>query len=106
VGEATPLYIYAPGTAERIKHHVPEARIVAILRNPADRAYSAFLYALRLGIEPLTDFRRALQEEERRIRQNWHYVYRYRDRGLYYRQIKEYYEVFGSEKVGSGSTKI
>ena len=100
VGEATPLYIYAPGTAERIKHHVPEARIVAILRNPADRAYSAFLYALRLGIEPLTDFRRALQEEERRIRQNWHYVYRYRDRGLYYRQIKEYYEVFGSEKVG------
>ena len=100
VGEATPLYIYAPGTAERIKRHVPEARIVAILRNPADRAYSAFLYALRLGVEPLTDFRRALQEEERRIHRNWHYVYRYRDRGLYFRQIKEYYDVFGSEKVG------
>jgi hypothetical protein len=100
VGEASPLYIYAPGTARRIKHYVPEAKIVVILRNPADRAYSAFLYALRMGVEPLIDFRRVLQEEERRIQNNWHYVYRYRDRGFYYRQVKSFYEVFGPEKVG------
>ena len=56
VGEASPLYIYAPGTAERIKRYVPEAKIVALLRNPVDRAYSAFLYAVRIGVEPLTDF--------------------------------------------------
>ncbi len=100
VGEASPLYIYAPGTAERIKRYVPEARIVALLRNPADRAYSAFLYAVRIGVEPLTDFSRVLQEEERRIRDNWHYVYRYRDRGFYYGQLEAYYEAFGPKKVG------
>lgn len=100
VGEASPLYIYAPGTAERIRRYVPGARIVAILRNPADRAYSAFLYALRIGVEPLTDFAEALRAEKRRIGDNWHYVYRYRDRGCYYEQVRAYYDVFGPDRVG------
>jgi len=100
IGEASVLYIYAPGTAERIKRYVPEARLIALLRNPADRAYSAFLHAVRIGREPLTDFAQALREEERRIRDNWHYVFHYRNRGFYHEQLKRYYEVFGREKVG------
>jgi hypothetical protein len=100
VGEASPLYIYAPGTAERIKKYVPEARSIALLRNPADRAYSAFQHAVRIGVEPLTDFARALGEEEERIRNGWHYVFHYRSRGLYHEQIERYYEVFGRERIG------
>jgi Sulfotransferase family len=100
IGEASPLYHYAPGTAERIKKFVPEAKAIALLRNPADRAYSAFLYAVRIGSEPLTDFGRALREEENRIRAHWHYSLHYRNRGYYYAQIKRYYEVFGRERVG------
>jgi sulfotransferase family protein len=100
IGEASPLYIYAPGTPERIKKYVPEARSIALLRNPADRAYSAFLHAVRIGAEPLTDFAQALQREEDRIRDNWHYVFHYRTRGLYHAQLKRYYEVFGRERVG------
>ena len=100
IGEASTLYIYAPGTADRIRRYAPETKIVAILRNPADRAYSAFLYALRLGLEPLNDFAEALRVEKQRISDNWHYVYHYHDRGLYYRQLKAYYEAFGSERVG------
>ena len=100
IGEASTLYIYAPGTAERIKHYAPDAKIVAILRNPADRAYSAFLYALRIGVEPVADFAQVLRDEERRIRDDWHYVYRYRDRGFYYPQIEPYHRMFGPEKVG------
>jgi hypothetical protein len=100
IGEASPLYIYAPGTPERIKRYVPEARSIALLRNPADRAYSAYLHAVRIGVEPLTDFAQALREEEGRIRNNWHYVFHYRNRGLYHAQIKRYYEVFGRERVG------
>src|SRR5215218_4250689 len=99
IGEASPLYIYAPGTPERIKELIPEARTVALLRNPADRAYSAFLHALRIGVEPHTDFAQALREEEERIRNGWHYVFHYRNRGLYYEQLKRYYEVFGRERV-------
>ena len=63
IGEATPLYIYAPGTPERIERYVPGAKSIALLRHPADRAYSAFLYAVRIGAEPLTDFAQALRAE-------------------------------------------
>src|SRR5918994_33933 len=100
IGEASPLYIYAPGTAERIKRYVPEAKLIALLRNPADRAYSAFLHAVRIGREPLSDFAQALREEDDRIWYNWHYQFHYRNRGLYYAQLKRYFEVFGREKVG------
>jgi Sulfotransferase family len=100
MGEATPLYIYAPGTAERIGRYVPGAKSIALLRNPADRAYSAFLYAVRMGVEPLTDFAQALREEPLRMRDGWHYVFHYRSRGLYYRQLKRYYELFGRERLG------
>ncbi|TCJ15465.1 sulfotransferase [Rubrobacter taiwanensis] len=100
IGEASPLYIYVPGTARRIKRYVPEAKIVALLRNPADRAYSAFLNAVRYGGEPLTDFARALREEEERIRNDWHYVFHYRSRGFYHAQLERYYELFGRERVG------
>jgi hypothetical protein len=100
IGEATPLYIYAPGTAERIERYVPGAKSIALLRNPADRAYSAFLYALRMGVEPLTDFAQALREEPFRMRNGWHYIFHYRSRGLYYQQLKRYYEVFGRERFG------
>jgi hypothetical protein len=100
IGEATPLYIYAPGTPERIERHVPGAKSIALLRHPADRAYSAFLHAVRIGVEPLTDFAQALRAEPRRVRDGWHYVFHYRSRGLYYQQLKRHYEVFGRERLG------
>ena len=49
IGEASHCYLYEPGAVERIKHHVPEARLIAILRNPIDRAYSHFLHMVRNG---------------------------------------------------------
>jgi hypothetical protein len=100
IGEASPPYIYVPGTAERIARYAPNARVVALLRNPADRAYSAFLHAVRISREPLTDFAQALREEQNRVSENWHYTFHYRSRGFYYPQLKRYYEVFGREKVG------
>jgi hypothetical protein len=100
IGEASPLYIYAPGTAGRIKRYVPEAKLVALLRNPADRAYSAFLHARRIGKEPFRDFGEALRQEEGRIRDNWHYLFHYRNRGLYYAQLERYYEFFEREVIG------
>ena len=100
VGEASPPYIYVPGTAERIARYAPEARVIAILRNPAERAYSAFLHAVRIGREPLTDFAQALLQEEGRVRENWHYTFHYRSRGFYFAQLKPYFEVFERERIG------
>ena len=54
VGEASPVYLYSRGTAERIRGFRPDASIVAILRNPVDRAYSHYWLHVRLGAERLS----------------------------------------------------
>ena len=51
VGEASPLYLRSRVAAERIHRAVPDARIIAILRNPTDRAYSGYLMQVRKGRE-------------------------------------------------------
>ena len=63
IGEASHSYLYEPGAAAEIRRYAPEAKLIAILRNPIDRAYSHFLHMVRSGTEPLDDFAQALQEE-------------------------------------------
>jgi len=99
IGEASPSYLYLPEVPARMERHVPEARLIAVLRDPAERAYSAFLHTVRTGREPLDDFRAALRAEEGRIRENWHHLYHYKARGLYHEQLLRYHEAFGRDNV-------
>jgi hypothetical protein len=99
IGEASHHYLYEPGAATEIRRYVPEAKLIAILRNPVDRAYSHFLHMVRSGTEPLDDFTQALQEKgevgihKERIFQD------YIGRGLYYDQLKRYFGTFPREQV-------
>jgi hypothetical protein len=99
VGEATPQYLYAPEAPARIKRYVPDAKLVAVLRNPVERAYSAFLHRTRLGREPLTDFSEALREEEKRMREGWGLSFHYKNKGFYYAQLSRYIDLFGPERI-------
>jgi hypothetical protein len=99
VGEATPLYLYSPEAPKRIQHYIPDAKLIAILRNPIDRAYSSFMHCTRLGREPLRDFTRALQEEDRRIRENWSPIWHYKRAGFYYVQLKRYLDTFDKDRI-------
>jgi len=100
IGEASPLYIYVPKAVERIKHYIPDAKLVAILRHPVDRAYSNFIHWVQRGLEPLdSDFESIIQEEETRISQNWSPNYHYKNRGFYYEQLKRYFDVFDKEQI-------
>jgi hypothetical protein len=47
VGEASPLYLVDPRAAERIRHHIPKAKLIAILRDPAERAHTAYWMRVR-----------------------------------------------------------
>lgn len=85
--------------APRIQRRVPEAKLIAILRNSVERAYSDFLNTVRLGWEPLHDFRAALEAEERRIRAGWSPFYHYRAKGFYYEQVKRYVERFAPSQL-------
>jgi hypothetical protein len=98
-GEASTGYLHTPGAAERIRHHVPEARLMAILRNPIDRAYSAFLHAQRLGLEPLASFEQALDEEPDRVRTGWIGLTAYATVGMYAEQLERYIAVFPCQQI-------
>ena len=98
VGEASHSYLYEPGAAAEIRRYLPEAKLIAILRNPIDRAYSHFLHMVRSGTEPLDDFAQALQEEEVGIHKERTFQ-DYIGRGLYHDQLKRYFGTFPQGQV-------
>lgn len=97
-GESSPLYLYYPRSAERIRHHIPDAKLIAILRHPADRAYSQFLAKKRDGHE-LLSFGEALDAEEQRIADGWSHYWYYRPKGFYAAQLKRYFDLFPREQL-------
>ncbi len=64
--EATPDYLFHPLAAERGAALLPRARLVALLRDPVERAWSHYRHVVRLGREPL-DFESALDAEDERL---------------------------------------
>lgn len=98
-GDISPVYLYWPSAAHNIKRHIPWAKIIVALRNPADRAYSAYMHAVREGKEPLGDFGSALAAEPQRIRDNWGFLWRYADTGWYAAQLHRYYRLFPAEQI-------
>jgi Sulfotransferase domain len=50
-GEASPYYLVHPGVPERVRSVVPDARLLVILRDPVQRAASAYHHAVRVGAE-------------------------------------------------------
>ncbi len=99
IGEASPLYMYHPDAPRRIKAYIPSVKIVAILRNPAERAYSSYLHLLRDGREPSHDFAEALRLEAGRISAGWEHIWHYQAMGFYYAQLRRYYDLFSRDQI-------
>ncbi len=99
IGEASPGYLYSPKALERIHHYLPDARLIAILRDPVERAYSNFFNLVRQDIEPLTDFVQAMSLEEKRISNNWSFRWHYKQRGFYYTQLRRYFDLFDRDQI-------
>lgn len=87
MGEATPSYMYFDDAVERMASVVPEARLIAILRDPVDRAWSHYWRGRVWGLEEL-DFRRALEAEPERLQTADAGLFGYIDRGRYLRQLQ------------------
>lgn len=97
-GEASNGYMYAPHAAERIRHYIPNAKLIAVLRDPVDRAYSAYRHLVRDGRERLS-FEEALAAEPTRMAANWHPIWHYRQRGFYYAQLRRFFELFSRAQI-------
>lgn len=83
---ATTLY-YADAAAEALDKHFPDAKLIAVLRNPIERAESAHRFMTARGFESLS-ISDALREEPRRIAENWVPIFHYMRTGLYADQIE------------------
>jgi hypothetical protein len=66
-GEAAPYYIFHPLSPERARETVPQAKLIPLLSNPVDRAYSQYNHELRRGAETLP-FESAIERKEERLR--------------------------------------
>ncbi len=99
IGEASPLYLYDPRVATEIKRLVPNAKLIIILRNPVDRAYSAFLHLVRDHRETTRDFLTALQLEPTRIADRWEHIWHYVGMGRYAEQLTGYLQTFDREQI-------
>lgn len=99
VGEASHSYMYQPGAAERIHAYKADMKLVAILRQPAERAFSHFRQMVRDGREPIDDFLRALDEEDARVRERWWPDFHYGRIGLYGAQLERYFELFARDRI-------
>lgn len=99
VGEASVNYLYSETAPRRIHQHVPNAHLIAILRNPIERAYSHYLHLLRAGREPLRDFEAALAAEPERRRKGWEWSWHYTNMGFYHAQLVRYLEYFDRDQL-------
>ncbi len=110
-GEASPYYIFHPHAASRIANVLPDVRLIALLRNPVDRAYSHYQHSVKFGYEKLS-FEDALQRESevlpveiQRMESDPEYNsfahrhYSYVARGLYADQLERWLAVTDRERL-------
>jgi hypothetical protein len=98
-GESTPLYLADLAAHRRIRQAVPHARLIAILRDPVDRAYSNWAHLWADGLETIEDFVTACAAEPDRTAEGWGPFWRYLETGLYGRQLQHLYSVFPRDQV-------
>lgn len=106
VFEASPLYIFNPLVADRMFDLLPQVKIVAILRNPTERAISHYFHEKQRGYESLP-IMEALLEEERRMGaaiqskdyKNSSFIHHsYKSRGLYKEQLERFFKHFPQQQ--------
>ncbi len=78
----------------------PEMRIAIILREPVDRAYSAYQYMRARGFEPEEEFRTAFEREAERRAANWHHLWHYESMSRYADAVGAFLDAFPAEQVG------
>jgi len=99
VGEGSVFYLHRPEVLPRIDHDLPGVKTIAILRDPVERAFSAFSQMVREGREPETDFLRAVEQEDERQAAGWEWIWEYTGGSRYADRVERLLDVFGRDRV-------
>lgn len=111
-GEASPGYLFHPHAASRVVEHLPDVKVIALLRDPVRRAFSQWQHERRLGYEPIDSFEAALEAEAERTHNEYERLleepaydsyavrhYAYKLRGHYAPQIRRWQSAIGTEQI-------
>jgi hypothetical protein len=109
--DASGYYIYHPHAAARIAQDLPDAKILVMLRDPVERAFSAYRHEFARGYET-ESFERALELEDERVEPELekmlvdptyasfsHRHHSYRRRGFYAEQLERFTDALGHDQV-------
>lgn len=110
-GEATPTYVLHPKAPNRIKEIIPEVKLIFLLRNPIDRAFSHYSSIKKRGLESLSfedaitiEDNRLEGEYEKMLKENnyyskeWH-LHGYLSGGHYMQLLKNWFSIFERQKI-------
>jgi hypothetical protein len=98
-GESTPFYLYDRAAQRRLAADIPDVKVVVVVRDPVDRAYSNWAHLRADGLEPEADFLTAVRAEERRVEAGWAPFWHYRGLGTYGAQLRDLRRQLRAEQV-------
>jgi hypothetical protein len=98
-GESTPFYLWDKAAHLRIHQTVPNVKLIAIIRDPVDRAYSNWTHLWCDGLETEADFVAACRKEPERVAAGYAPFWRYLELGKYGEQFEHLFRVFSREQV-------
>jgi hypothetical protein len=99
IGEASTENLYhSEKVILYIQKYLGNPMIIIALRNPVERAFSAYTFLISEDREFLS-FEEGLEQEEKRRRDGWRQIWFYQDAGFYFRRVKDYLENFDDVKI-------
>ncbi|MFQ5571826.1 MAG: sulfotransferase [Rhodothermales bacterium] len=101
IGEASPRYFHSPVAPARIRTRIPDARLIALLRHPVERAFSQYMMMLNAGAYPYRPFEQVFREKARSV-ETWDqeplacYGFKL---SFYYDSLKRYFDCFSRDQI-------
>lgn len=99
-GEVTPGYMLLEKVPQRIKEFLPNIKLVFVVRNPIERAWSHYQHMVRRGLEDKEFLDALILEEERTaISEKELRKFSYAERGMYAKQLRRYIDIFNEDQI-------
>ena len=107
VDASVSMLYYAEETISQIDRYLgDDLRVIVVLRDPVDRAFSAFKYLQNRGYETSTDFAEALDVEYGRMSEGWHHLWHYSSMSRYAEQLEPWINRFGSPSSETTESRL
>lgn len=99
IGESSISYFADEAAGKRIRGMIPDCKLIAVLRQPVDRAYSAYLMWHRDGFDPAPTFEEALELDEVKEGSSLRPPTPYRGLMAYTNKLAAYHKIFPKEQI-------